>query len=101
MHPSGGRAGQRPRGPNQRIEIRNPPETAVTDEEVSTSHIALLLGFTGQRVGCMNSVVGATITNDGTLLVLKGGANNRIQTFDLGANRYTILPMRRCRTSCR
>ena len=84
VHPSGALVSVS--GTRQRLEILNPPDTPVTDAVARTSNIALALGFTGQRIGCMDSVLGATITNDGTLLVLEGGINNRIQAFDLGAN---------------
>ena len=73
-------------GPKQRIEILSPPDAALADDEARASRIAQVLGFTGSGIGRIDSVVGATITKDGTLLVLEGGANNRIQAFDLGAN---------------
>lgn len=84
VHPSGALVSVS--GPNQRIEILNPPATPVSDDVARQSNIAQVLGFTGTGIGRMNSVVSATITHDGTLLVLEGGANNRIQAFDLGAN---------------
>ena len=84
VHPSGALVSVS--GPKQRIEILRPPANPVGDSEARTSHIAQVLGSTGQRVGCFNSVIGATISNDGTLLVLEGGSNNRIQAFDLGIN---------------
>lgn len=84
VHPSGALISVS--GAKQRLEILNPPDAPVSDDEARSKHVAQVIGFTGERVGCMNSVVGATITNDGTLLVLEGGSNNRIQAFDLGAN---------------
>jgi len=72
-------------GANDRFEILSPPAQPLTDSDARTSKIAQVIGGTGNRPGLMRQVTAATITRDGTLLVVENG-NNRIQAFDLGAN---------------
>lgn len=84
VHPSGQLVSVA--GDASRIELLTPDAAPVSDAVASTERIAQVLGLTGTRVGCMQSVISATIANDGTLLVLEGDPNNRIQAFDLGMN---------------
>ena len=72
-------------GSNDRIETLMPPKAPVTDAQAEQMYIATVSGGNGSRPGLINGVTGATITKDGTLLLLEQG-NNRIQAMDLGIN---------------
>lgn len=74
-----------------RFEVLRPPAEAVTDAVADTQFIAQVLGGSGLLPGKLSDVAAATITKDGTLLMLENG-NSRIQAFDFGGNpvRYFI-----------
>jgi hypothetical protein len=72
-------------GANDRFEVLKPASAAVTDAVAQQQYIAQVLGNSGDLPGRLDEVVAATITKDGTLLMLENG-NNRVQAMDLGGN---------------
>jgi hypothetical protein len=70
---------------NDRFEVLRPPATAVTDKVAGENLIAQVMGGSGNLPGKLSNVTAATITKDGSLLLLERG-NNRIQALDIGSN---------------
>lgn len=72
-------------GANDRFEVLRPPRSAVSDAAANAQLIAQVMGGSGALPGKLSNVAAATITLDGTLLMLENG-NNRIQAFDIACN---------------
>jgi hypothetical protein len=72
-------------GANDRFEVVQPAPTALDDATAATTGLAQVVGGSGSSPGRISQVVAATITQDGTLLLLERG-NNRVQAFDFGSN---------------
>ena len=75
-----------------RLEVLRPAPVPVDDATARRDHKAVILGITGSLPGQFSNVINATLAPDGTLLVLEGGTNNRIQAFDLGMNAVRYFP---------
>jgi hypothetical protein len=65
-----------------KIEVVNLPDAAVADEDAPLSQVYSGMGI---REGLLNGPTHAALDPDGTILILET-KNNRIQSFDLGAN---------------
>ena len=83
MHPSGALISIS--GANDRFEVLRPPVAPLTDVQARQQLIAQVVGGSGNLPGRLSQVVAATITKDGTLLMLENG-NNRVQALDLANN---------------
>jgi hypothetical protein len=83
LHPSG--AVVSINGQSSRIETLKIPSAALPDDEAATNLLANVHGGLGTRPGLMNNPTVATITAEGTLLVLESG-NNRIHALDISGN---------------
>lgn len=77
-----------------RLEMLRPAASAVDDATAARTYQSVILGISGNLPGQFSSVSGATFAPDGTLLVLEGGSNNRIQAFDLGMKPVRYFPAR-------
>jgi len=70
-----------------KLEALRLPSAPVADDQAQKYYLARTYSGQGTRPGLITLPVAAAISPDGVILVLEdGGANNRIQAFDIGGN---------------